>query len=438
MTRRVPDGNHLLEVEALARVEGEGGMRVVVVDGRVTLVELRIFEPPRFFEGLLRGRAAPEVPDITSRICGICPVAYQVTAAQAIEQAYGMRLPQELRQLRRLLYCGEIIESHALHVFLLHTPDFLGYPSVIEMAREHRETVELGLRLKKCGNQLLTVIGGRSVHPVNVRIGGFHRLPGRSELAQLRPVLQQGREDALRTVNLVASFEFPDYEAQYEYLALDSEIGYPIDAGETITTTGGDRFPVSEFTARTTERQVLHSTALHSRLADGRSYVVGPLARYALASGRLSSVARQAATAAGLGEICRNPFRSIVIRAVEMVYACDEALRIIDSWTGAAFPAVAFTQPAESSIGHAATEAPRGLLYHSYQVDPAGNIERANLVPPTAQNLASIEADLRDFVQTRLDLPKEELTRQCEQAIRNYDPCISCATHFLNLRIEHR
>ena len=434
MTHKGLTGDHVLQVDTLARVEGEGAMHVRVRDGVVADVQLRIFEPPRFFEAFLRGRAHTEPHDITARICGICPVAYQMSSCVAIEDACGVTVPPHIVALRRLLYCGEWIESHALHVYLLHAPDFLGYPSAIEMARDHPQVVERGLRLKKAGNQLMTVVGGRSVHPVNVRVGGFYRLPGRGELAALRPALEQARDDALATATLVGGFEVPEFDQPYEYVALRAPDGrYPLERGDVVTSSGVT-FPARDFAAHVTETHVWHSNALHAHLDGARPYVVGPLARYSLNHDRLSPLALEAAAAAGLGPVCRNPFRSIAVRAVEVVYACDEALRLIDEWDGGGPAAV--DVPARAGTGHGVTEAPRGLLYHRYVLDAAGLITDAEIVPPTSQNQPSIEADLRAFVQPRLDLSHEELTRQCEQAIRNYDPCISCATHFLDLTVD--
>ncbi len=410
-------------------------MRVRVDGDEVTDVELRVFEPPRFFEGLLRGRAWTEPPDITSRICGICPAAYQITACQAIEDACGVVIPPELAALRRLLYCGEWIESHALHIYLLHAPDFLGYQGAIEMARDHRPLVERGLRLKKAGNEILSVLGGRSVHPVNVRVGGFHRLPTRSQLTALRETLTAALDDALATVTTVAAFDIPDTEHDCEYLALRPAQGYPIEAGRVVSS-GGLDFGVFDFEDAVTELQVPYSTALHARLKGGQRYLVGPLARYSLNCAALSPLAAQAAAAAGLGPVCRNPFASIIVRAVEVTYACEEALRIIGEWQGAA--AAAVPVPARAGTGYGATEAPRGLLYHRYQLDSGGTVTEARIVPPTSQNQLSIEHDLRTFVQARIGLPEPELTRQCEQVIRNYDPCISCSAHFLDLTLERR
>jgi sulfhydrogenase subunit alpha len=429
-------GDRTLSVELLARVEGEGGLHVRVQGGTVTDVELRIFEPPRFFEAFLRGRAWTEPPDLTARICGICPVAYQMSACLAIEQACGVTVPDEIRLIRRLLYCGEWISSHALHIYLLHAPDFLGYQGMIDLAAAHPVEVERGLRLKKAGNQLLSVVGGRSVHPVNVRVGGFYRLPTRAQLLALRPALERALLDAVATARWVSGFDFPDLEQAQEYLALRAVDGYPLEGG-TVVTTAGSGFAVDDYGRHVHEEHVPRSNALHAHLdgpAGSQAFVVGPLARYALNSDRLNVTARQVAREAGLGPFCRNPFRSIVVRAVELVYAIEEALRIIDGWHGAA--AAAVEVPARAGTGHGATEAPRGVLYHRYTLDDDGTVLSATIVPPTSQNLASMERDLRDVVQNNLELSQQALTLRCEQAVRNYDPCISCATHFLDLTID--
>jgi sulfhydrogenase subunit alpha len=435
VTHKLNQGDHVLKVDTLARVEGEGAMHIVVHDGLVADVELRIFEPPRFFEAFLRGRAWTEPPDITARICGICPVAYQMSSCLAIEDACGVTVPEELRLLRRLLYCGEWIESHSLHIFLLHAPDFLGYPGAIEMAADHRDVVQQGLGMKKAGNALMTLVGGRAIHPVNVRVGGFYRLPTTQELRDFRPTLVRARDDAVATVRLVSGFDFPDMVQPQEYVALRSPHGYPLESGSVISS-AGRAFDVADFGRYVVEEHVARSNALHARLDGTTSYVVGPLARYSLNHDQLGPLAREVAHDAGLQDECRNPFQSIVVRAVELVHATDEALAIIDAWDGASAPSIQV--PPRAGVGHGATEAPRGLLYHRYELSEDGTILGATIVPPTSQNQPSIEADLRAFVQPRLDLPREELVRQCEQAIRNYDPCISCATHFLDLTMEEQ
>ena len=423
-----------LRVSALARIEGEGALRVVVQDGQVLAAELQIYEPPRFFEAFLRGRQHTEVTDITSRICGICPVAYQTSAWNAIEDACNVTPSDAVTALRRLLYCGEWISSHALHIYMLHAPDFLGYPDVIALARDHRDLVERGLRLKKAGNAILEAVGGRAIHPVNTRVGGFYRAPVKAELVPLAEQLRHALGDALATVTWVAGFDFPDVNLDHELLALHDPGRYAIEDGQ-VASASGFAFPAAEFGRHVAEYQVPHSSALHARL-DGQGYLTGPLARYTINSAQLSPVARQAAAGAGLGPTCRNPFRSIVVRAVETVYAAAEALRIIDEYER---PEPSFAEvPPVADVGHGVSEAPRGLLYHRYRLAGDGRIESAAIVPPTSQNQAAIEADLRDLVSASLHLDDAALTSLCERTIRNYDPCISCSAHFLDLRIERR
>ncbi len=420
-----------LQVGMLARVEGEGGLHVEIHDGHVTDVQLRIFEPPRFYEAFLRGRSYTEPPDITARICGICPVAYQFSSCMAMEDACGVTVPDHIRTMRRLLYCGEWIESHALHMFLLHAPDFLGYPGAVEMAADHPDVVAMGLRIKKAGNDLMDLVGGRSVHPINVRLGGFYHLPTVAELRAIRPRLAQALDEAVATVRLVSTFDFPELEQTYPYLALRPEVGYPLEGGDVVTSEG-DAWPVREFREHIVEYQVEHSTALHSTL-DGQPYVVGPLARYSLNHDRLSPLARELAHEAGLGTVCRNPFKSIIVRGVELVEALVEALRIIDEWVDGRPAAVPV--PARAGQGFGATEAPRGVLFHRYVIDDAGTIEDAHIVPPTAQNQPSIEGDLRVLAERWVALGDHDLTHRCELAIRNYDPCISCSVHAVDVSV---
>lgn len=422
-----------IKFDYLARVEGEGGLKIVVRNGAVERAELNIFEPPRFFEALLRGRMFSEAPDITARICGICPVAYQMSAVHAMEHALGVRVEGPVRALRRLLYCGEWIESHALHIYMLHAPDFLGYAGGIDMARDHGDIVRRGLELKKTGNDLMALLGGREIHPINVRIGGFYRTPQRRELTSLVDRLSRARDAALETVRWVAGFEFPDHRRDYEFVALRHPDEYPFNEGRIVSNRGLDIAP-TEYEDHFEEIHLERSNALHSRIRARGSYLVGPLARYSLNFDRLPPFVQDAAREAGLGPVCTNPYQSIVVRAVEVLYACDEALRIISSYEEPNRHFVPVVPAA--ATGCAATEAPRGLLYHRYRLEPGGLIAEARIVPPTSQNQASIEEDLTSFIGSSLDLPDEALRHRCEQTVRNYDPCISCATHFLRLELD--
>ena len=357
-----------------------------------------------------------------------------MSACQALEAACGVAVGGQLRELRRLLYCGEWIESHVLHIFLLHAPDFLGVDSALALARTDPELVQRALDLKQVGNQLVEVVGGRAVHPVNVRLGGFHRAPTAAELAPVADRLRVQLDAALDTVRLVAGFTFPDLRRDdVELVALRSEEGYAVLDGRLVSSGGLDLGP-DEFDQHVVETHAPHSNALQAHLAGRGEYLVGPMARFALNHDRLGPAAAAVAAEVGLDPEERNPFRSIVIRAVEVVHAVEEALAIIDAYVVPPEPAVAV--PARAGVGCGWSEAPRGTLWHRYELDGDGTVLSADIVPPTSQNQPAIESDLAALVQANLALDDDDLRHLCEQSIRNYDPCISCATHFLDLTVD--
>ncbi len=424
-----------LNVPVLARVEGEGAMHVEVTDGEVTDIRLEIYEPPRFFEAFLRGRAWTEPVDITARICGICPVAYQMSACRAIERLAGVTVGDRIGELRRLLYCGEWISSHGLHIGFLHAPDFLGFHSGLDLAADHPAVVEGLLQLKRTGNRIMETVGGRAIHPVNVKAGGFHRAPSPTELAGLIPDLEESCEFAAELVRWTAGFEFPELTHDYEFVSLRNGERYPFIEGRVVSNRGLD-IDQAELEDHIVEEHVSHSTTLHGRLRSGGWYHVGPMARWANNADLLPSTVLDLADEVGIEKVVTNPFRSIVVRSLETFFALDEALRLIGDYQPPSPPAAEV--PAVAGHGAAVTEAPRGILYHLYRTQSDGMITEAQIIPPTSQNLPTIEADLRRFVTGHLDLDRDELELRCEQTIRNYDPCISCATHFLDLTVEHR
>ncbi|MGC8635047.1 MAG: Ni/Fe hydrogenase subunit alpha [Candidatus Limnocylindrales bacterium] len=421
-------------VEGITRVEGEGTLQLTVHDGAVTEARLKIFEAPRYFERLLVGRTPDETIDITARICGICPVAYQTSAAGAFESIFGVQIDPQVHALRRLLYAGEYIESHALHVYLLHAPDFLGYASAIDLAKDHRSVVEQGLALKKVGNGLMAALGGRSVHPVSLRVGGFYHVPKRRELDALRPGLETALKEAQATLDLVARFQAPPFERPVRFVSLKHPDEYPLFAGRIVSNDGID-VGIGDWRLAFAEEQHEGTNALHARTLSGETYQLGPSARVTNAADQLHPVARAALERTELREaIAQNPFWSIAARAVEIIHYCAEAIDIIDAYTPPAEPFVPW-QPREGEAGWG-SEAPRGLCWHYYQTDAKGLVRSAQIVPPTSQNQGQIEEDLRDFAPSVLPLEHGEATRRLEQLIRSYDPCISCATHFLDLTIE--
>jgi coenzyme F420-reducing hydrogenase alpha subunit len=425
--------NRTIKVDYLARVEGEGGLTVKIKNNAVTDVKFTIFEPPRFFEAFLCGRKYTEAPDITARICGICPIAYLMSSIHAMENGCGVRVGNQLRELRRLIYCGEWIESHVLHIYMLHAPDFLGYEDALEMARDHPDIVKRGLALKKTGNDIVSLLGGREIHPVNLKLGGFYKVPTPEELKPLAESLQWAIEAARETVLWTASLPIPEFERDYEFVSLRHPDEYPFNEGRIVSSKGID-ISLDEFYDHFEELHVEHSTSLHSIVRKRGEYYTGPMARYNNNFDKLPPVVQELAHEVGLKETCANPFQSIIIRSLETLFACHEALRIIENYSPPS--RASLDVPPRKATCHGASEAPRGLLYHRYRIDDDGIIRDAKIVPPTSQNQKVIESDLAEFVSENIDLPQDKLTWKCEQIVRNYDPCISCSCHFLNLKIE--
>jgi coenzyme F420-reducing hydrogenase alpha subunit len=422
-----------IKVDYLTRVEGEASLLIKMQGSQIEDLQLKIFEAPRFFEALLQGRSYQDAPDITARICGICPVAYQMSAVHAMEAAFAVNIPRPIRQLRRLLYCGEWISSHCLHIFMLHAPDFLGFPDAVSMAREQRSQVEMGLRLKKLGNRIMSLLGGREIHPINVKVGGFYALPSRREFLELVEELKWAREAAYDALLWIARFAFPEVTVDYELVALHHPQEYPMNEGRIVSNRGLN-IPVSAYEEHFEEMQLPHSTALHALHKGFGSYLTGPLARLHLNEAQLHDTVRQAARAVNFTLPCMNPYFSIMARVLEVMQAIEESLLIIQNHEDGQEPYVA-VEP-RPSIAYAATEAPRGLLYHRYSLDAAGKIMEAKIVPPTSQNQKRIEEDLQLFLAPHLQESDDSIAGFCERAIRNYDPCISCATHFLNVTLE--
>jgi coenzyme F420-reducing hydrogenase alpha subunit len=422
-----------IRIPALTRVEGEGALYIRTQDGIVNDIELNIYEPPRFFEGFLVGRYYQEVPDITARICGICPVAYQMSGAQALERAYRVEITKEVRDLRRLLYCAEYIESHALHVYMLQAPDLLGKKSVIELAAVAPDVVKRALRLKKIGNDLLRAIGGRSVHPVNTRVGGFYRWPDKAAIKDLLEDMKWALDASLETVRWAADLNFPDFQMDYEFVALTRPDEYAIYDGNILSSTGRNVTP-DKFETAYLETQVQHSTALHSHTVHGNPYFVGPLARINLNFDVLRPAAADVAAEVGFQMPEYNPYKGLMARSIELVEVCDAAIELIVTYDpqGPCYTDVVLKE----GEGWGVSEAPRGILYHRYKVGADGLIQFARITPPTAQNYPRMEADLWELAPQVISRPHSEASLACEHLIRSYDPCISCSTHFLKLVIS--
>lgn len=427
-----------IRIEHLARVEGHGGVTVVLEEGAVSGVRFDIFEGARLLETLVRGRSYEDIAQILSRICAICSVAHSLTSIKATERAFGVEVSAQTRLLRDLLFRGENIESHALHLFLLALPDYLGYPGAVAMAKDYPGAVKMALRLKQLGNTIQEVIGGRAVHPVNAIVGGFGRVPSEEQLIALRQALLDGIEDCRAAVDLLAALPAADFcHTDTVFAALDSQDGYGYFHGDEVTfVSGGQRtqFRADDYLSFTNERAVPHSHAKHSSF-NGRPYMVGALARLTAHHGKLDGEAHELMRRLGLTLPSDDPMDNNKAQAVELSADLRLALETVEQLLAKGLadePPVAF-QP-RAGAGTAITEAPRGILIHSYRYDEEGKITAANVITPTALNAASVEEHLRCSVEQAGPCETAELRRRLEMIVRAYDPCISCSVHLVRRR----
>ena len=422
-----------IKVDYLARVEGEGALNITVSGGEIKRLQLKIFEPPRFFQSLLLGRKYDEVPDLVARICGICPASHILASIQALEQALDITPSEETLRLRKLLALSQWIQSHALHTYMLALPDYFGYASVLEMLPEYKSVVEQALRLKRLGNDITAAVGGREVHPVTAIVGGFTEVPDKETVKDLLKRLRAARQDALDMVELTAAMKIPAFNRDCEFVALGCANEYAVIDG-ILKSSRGMEVNKEAYRDQIQEIQQPHSTALHSSIKGRGSFAVGPLARVNLNWERLAKEAKSAAENNGISFPSYNPFASIRARALEMVHSIQSSIEILESLK---LKAEQIPIKLKAGTGVGVKEAPRGLLYHCYRLDSEGYVEEADIVSPTAHNVFNIENDLKEFVPGVLSLPDDEMTLKCEMLVRAYDPCISCSAHFLKLNIKN-
>lgn len=421
-----------IDVPSLARVEGEGALHLKIEQGKLQYLQFKIYEPPRFFEKFLEGRHFTELPDIVARICGICPVAYQISAVNAIESLFQVQLTPWIKDMRRLLYLGEWLQSHGLHIHLLALPDYFGHNSAIELAGEYPDEVRRGFAIQDAGNRIMRFLGGRSVHPVGIQVGGFHKAPSQHDAQTLRHHLQELLPQAIAMVEWLAEVDIPDHDQPFNSVSLTSD-RYPLSEGRLLSSSGLD-IAEGSYEAYFVESQSPHSTALWSHL-NGQDYLVGPLARINLNHHLLPDFLQKLLQKIGKPFPSQNMFHSMLARGVEICFALDEAVKLLENYEQPEKSAVDVIP--QAGIGYGWSEAPRGLLWHRYSVDENGLIKEAKIVPPTSQNQARIEQDLHySLTEFGLEQPDDQLRLHSEKVIRNYDPCISCATHFLKLTTE--
>jgi coenzyme F420-reducing hydrogenase alpha subunit len=412
-----------IEIKYMARVEGEADL-TVELNGEPSL-QLRIFEPPRFFEGFLVGRKYDEVGDIVSRICGICPVSHMTTAILAVEQAAGIEVSEQTTVLRRLLCLSQIVASHLVHLYALAMPDYHGYPGMVQMQESLGPNIIRYLRMKEAMNRLTGLIGGRALHPVTHMPGGFTSVPDPREFAEVLERLRSIREDAAAAVRDVANFAIPEFHADCANLALHDPREYAIDGGRIVSDKGLD-VPVGDYEMHFRESEVPYAFAKQSTLADGSVLRVGALARLNNKFEQLQDRTKSLAREAGLPRPSDNPFHNNLAQSLEVVDAIEQCIRLMESTTLHEEERFAAAQAGE---GAAITEAPRGLLYHQYRLDRRGVVEQAKIVTPTSHNFRVIERDLHSLVGRHRDLEAQKLRLLCEQLVRAYDPCFSCSVH---------
>jgi coenzyme F420-reducing hydrogenase alpha subunit len=426
----------VIRIDELTRIEGHGSLTINVRDRRVEELRLDIFEGSRFFESLLVGRKCSDAAEISSRICGICAIAHYLTALKAVERALGVVPSEQTVELRRLLYLAGNIQSHVAHLYFLALPDYLGYESAFAMLKERPEDVKRAFRMRELANDLIEAIGGRLIHPFTLVIGGTTSLPPKSKLEGLLKCFRRARKDALDTADLLASLEMPSFERETEYLALRKGEMFPIYDGEEIASTDGLSFPVMNYHEQIKEFVVPHSTAKHSvRKSSGRSFSVGPLARINLNGRYLSDAARDWMGGAGVRFPSSSPFMNNIARAVEVIHYIDEVASALERLLGAGLAEERPEVKMRAGEGIAATEAPRGTLYYHFKLNGEGRIEYADIITPTAQNLENMEEDLRALAPKLLELPRKEMVLILEELIRAYDPCITCSTHLLQVKL---
>lgn len=435
--------NLSIQTDLLTRVEGHGRITVNVKDGVIQDCRLDIVEAPRFFEAMLKGRSIFEAQHITSRVCGICACGHTLASLAAAEDALGFTPSEQTMRFRELLMLFELLDSHILHIYLLAAPDMLGAKSFMQMLPEHATEVRRALRMKKGCNDMCDMLVGRHVHPITTVIGGFTKLPRQSELVKMRDILLSLKEDAEHMVALAEALPFPAFERQTEYVALvTDDDSYPLLTGD-VGSTDGIRLPKERFREITNERVVPHSSAKHCSLSRS-SYAVGALARWRVNGAMMHPAGKKVAERLNLTPHCGNPFMNTAAQVAESVHCIEESLHIVDSFLA---NGVDHTEeilvgmneqkviPVQAGTGVGAVEVPRGILFHEYTVNEAGIITGANCVIPTGQNLANMEDDMRALVPNMLDEPEERVKLKLEMLIRAYDPCISCSTHHLEVKI---
>jgi coenzyme F420-reducing hydrogenase alpha subunit len=430
MTKTIDIGVH-----HITRVEGHGNIVLSASDGKIEKLEWQVPEAPRFFEAMVRARKWDEIQPIVSRICGICSVAHSLAAIKAVEDAMGVQVSEQTDKLRILAHYGEQLESHSLHVGYLVAPDLLGVKSVVAMLPSHSDAVKTVVAIHRVANRCMELIGGRMTHPVSFRIGGFGKLPTEEELKELRKSFQDTIPKLETVAELVLSLagNLPAFERETEYVALVEQGVYTFYHGDIGSTDIDETVDVHEFESVVNEYISGQSTAKWAKWHRD-SYAVGALARYNLNAHTLLPLAAKTAKAFGLEKGCYNPFMNSVAQVIESVQVVEHSLQLIDELLGAGIAPETPQVVERAGMGVGVVEAPRGILFHRYAFDDDGRCTSANMCIPTNQNHGNIQKDFEALVPQILDRDQDEIRQMLEMLVRAYDPCISCSTHYLDVK----
>lgn len=421
-----------IKLEHLTRIEGHAHLNIDANSGEVIDCRLDIFETPRFFEAILKGQKAADIAPLVARICGICSHSHSLVSLAATEKAASIEISPQTVRLRHLLLLGELIQSHVVHLYFMALPDYLGIDHLFEQGQN--DLLERAMRLKQLGSELCRIVGGRAIHPLSLAIGGFSILPDARELKDVRGKLVAGLGDLAETVTLFSRFEFEKFEREtgWAKIASTETSGYPL-FGETIESSSGS-FSVGDSGSHIAEFQPEHSNAKHAWL-DGDEYRVGPLVRVVHGFEALSDMAQKATSVLNFSSMSANPFATVSARLIEIIHAVEESIQLINDCFVAGLQDELLPEAQITGKGTAVIEAPRGILFHSYEYEK-NRMVAADCIIPTAQNLSVIESDLRLLAPSMVDREEGEMKQTLERLVRAYDPCVSCSTHLMKINIK--
>jgi len=423
-----------IKIDHLTRVEGHGNLTINLKEKKVEDVQFNIVEGPRLFEAIMRGRPYWEMPEFGARICGICEVSHAITAAKAVEDAFGFMENEEMMKLRDLAIFAQVIQSHVLHDYFLSLPDHLGAESVMGLASKYPEEVNRAVRLNKLANDVKKILGGRDVHPINFKVGGFYMPPSKEDIEKIEEKMKQIREDAIKMVELFASLQYPEFKRKTQFLALYSKGEYALTRG-ILKTLDGVAFKQEEYQRFIMEKVFSHSTAKHSFI-DGKSIMVGALSRLNINRRFLSDGAKDMLGDYDIKLPSHNSFLINVAQAIETLHCAESAIDLTSELKDKNLSRAKLEPKVKEGEGIAFTEAPRGSLLHHYKIDEDGKVTYANVITPTVINARNVEEDIKEFVPTVIDEGGKNISIECEKLIRAYDPCISCSTHFLDTKFR--